>query len=202
LARATLLNIHLIEDKHGVSFLASVGIHAASVALLLLVPYLLPRPAVIQLRGSGPGGGVGGDSYAVGIADELGGGAGMTKPAVNPQPPALPADTPAKEEPKTDAVSLPDTPKPPKTPKVRPRESTTATKATTEPKTNVIPTAPQPGAGGTGGVGGGSGGGRGGGIGVSIGSGSGGVGDHWYARTVEMAFSRNWSRPNAQVHIV
>jgi TonB family protein len=193
--RGTLLNISLIEERYGGSVLASIVLHAAFVLLLFVVPYILPRPAPIRI-GTGPGGGIGGDTYTVGVVDELAGGVGMTKPSLVPQPPALTAEKPAKEEPKPQAVPLPNTlasKKPARKP-----DQTAGKKEAPPPKSNVIPTAPELGAGGTGGIAGGSGGGRGGGIGVSIGSGSGGLGDSWYARAVETRISSNWVRPAVQ----
>ncbi len=200
--RGTLLDIPLVQERYGRSVLASIAIHLAVVFLLVFVPYLLPRPDAIVL-GSGPGGGSGGDSFAVGLADDLSGGAGMTKPSLLPQPPALPAEKPAvKEEPPKDSVALPDT--------VMPKKARKAEKTAVNPSSkplppvkgsNVIPTAPRPGAGGTGGLSGGSGGGRGGGIGVSIGSGTGGFGDSWYARAVESRISSNWIRPPEGIKI-
>jgi protein TonB len=44
-------------------------------------------------------------------------------------------------------------------------------------------------------VAGGTGGGSGGGNGVSIGSGSGGIGDSWYARVVETRIGQAWIKP-------
>jgi TonB family protein len=193
--RATLLNVPLIEERYRNSFLASLGIHVGMVAVILFGSYLLPTSTPIQL-GSGPGGGVGGDAYTVGVADDLSGGAGMVKPSLEPKPPALVEEKPAKQAIKPDAVALPDklqAKKQPKTAKEKGADQTT--KIPVAPMTNIIPTAPQPGAGGTGGVAGGTGGGRGGGIGVSIGSGSGGLGDSWYARAVETRVSSNWIRP-------
>ncbi|HYK88883.1 MAG TPA: TonB family protein, partial [Acidobacteriota bacterium] len=98
------------------------------------------------------------------------------------------------EEAKPEAVALPQTIE--KAPPKKVKAVQPSTKKVPETKaSNVIPTAPQPGAGGTGGIAGGSGGGRGGGNGVSIGAGSGGLGDSWYARVVESRISSNWIRP-------
>jgi TonB family protein len=188
--RGTLLNIELIEERYGSSALASLAIHLAVVLLLFVLPYVLPRPNPIRL-GTGPGGGSGGETYTVGVVDELAGGVGMTKPSLVPQPPALAAEKAVKEAPKQEAVPLPNTVSPKKPAR---KAEQTATKKEA-PKSNVVPTAPELGAGGTGGVAGGSGGGVGGGIGVSIGSGSGGLGDSWYARAVETRISSNWVRP-------
>ncbi len=138
----------------------------------------------------------------MGIADETGGGEGMFKPSLIPQPPALPAEKAAKLEPK-EAVPIPDTVAP-KKPIPKRQESVQSKEQKERPAaktSNVVPTAPMPGAGGTGGLGGGSGGGRGGGSGVSIGSGSGGFGDSWYARSVEARISSNWIRPPQGVRV-
>ncbi len=189
----TLLNIAFPEERYGLPFLFSILLHATVVIFFLFAGYLLPQGQPIQI-GTGPGGGVGGETYSVGVVDELSGGAGMIKPSLIPQPPALPAEK-AKEEPKPEAIALPNTAKP-KPPRKAPEKAVAAEKKAIPPSnTNVIPTAPQPGSGGAGGMSGGSGGGRGGGVGVSIGAGSGGVGDSWYARSVEARISLNWIRP-------
>ncbi len=201
--RGTLLDIPLVQERYGRSLLASIAIHGGAVLFLLFAPYLLPRPDPLVL-GSGPGGGSGGEAFAVGLADELAGGTGMTKPSLIPQPPALPVETAApKEQPKDNAVALPDTimPKKPRKTADQGSENTSKKPVKNAASSNVIPTAPQPGAGGTGGMSGGSGGGRGGGIGVSIGSGTGGFGDSWYARAVESRISSNWTRPPEGVRI-
>jgi len=117
----------------------------------------------------------------------------MTKPSLVPQPPALPAEKATKEE-KAAAIPLPDALPIKKLSKAQ-EKSTASKKGVPASQSNLIPTAPQPGAGGTGGLSGGSGGGVGGGVGVSIGSGSGGFSDSWYARTVEARLSSNWIRP-------
>ncbi len=196
--RGTLLNIPLLEERYGRAFLVSVGLHIGLVFLIVIVPFLIPRGTIVPL--GGPGGGTGGEVFTVGVADELAGGAGMIKPSLVPQPPALPEEKAAKEEPKQEAIPLPQTieKKPPR--KVKEKAQEASGKKVPETKlTNVIPTAPQPGAGGTGGVSGGSGGGFGGGVGISIGSGAGGLGNSWYARTVENRISQNWIKPPAGV---
>ncbi len=191
--RGTLLNIPLVEEKYGRAFVASIAVHVALLFFLIFAPYLIPRSTPIII-GSGPGGGTGGEVYTVGVADEIAGGAGMVKPSIVPQPPALPQEA-AKEAPKPEAVALPQTieKKPPKQAK-EPADKSTKKKEVLQ-KSNVIPTAPQPGVGGRGGVAGGSGGGSGGGVGISLGSGSGGLGDSWYARAVESRISTNWIKP-------
>lgn len=191
--RGTLLNIPMIEEKFGRTFLGSIGFHVIVILLILYGSYLLPR-TVIQI--GGPGGGSGGEAYTVGVADELGGGIGMTKPSLVPKPPALLEETATTD--KSKAIPLPQTLEP-KRKKAESKETKEAAKL--NPKSNVIPTAPEPGAGGTGGVRGGSGGGIGGGSGISIGTGSGGFGDSWYARTVESKISSRWVRPSGGAHV-
>jgi TonB family protein len=202
--RGTLLNIALVEEHYGSSLLASVGIHALALLAALYGALLLPRTEPVQI-GTGPGGGTGGGGYTVGVADDLGGGVGMTKPSLVPQPPALPAEMEVKQEAKPDAVSFPDTVVPPKPRKKEPTRQSKKAPPAPPVASNVVPTQAQPGAGGTGGMAGGSGGGRGGGSGVSIGSGSGGWGDSWYARTVESRIGSNWIKPvdlGARIEII
>jgi outer membrane biosynthesis protein TonB len=198
----TMLNIPLLEERFGRSFLVSLSLHLAFAAAMLLLPRFLPRPQPL-LIGSGPGGGIGGESYAVGVVDEVSGGAGMVKPSIIPQPPALvveqKAPEVAKEVAKKEAIALPDTArekKPPPAPK-----KAKGDEKKSPPSSVVVPTQPQPGAGGMGGVSAGSGGGRGGGNGVSIGTGSGGFGDSWYARVVESRISSNWIRPSPGIRV-
>lgn len=186
--RGTLLSIPLIQERYGATFLASIGIHALVVLLMLLGGYLLPTTA-IQM-GSGPGGGTGGDISSVGVVDELSGGAGMFKPSIVLRPPALLEKPVPKDESK--AIPLPRTIEPKKK---KPDTRESAKNAKPVPESNVIPTAPEPGSGGAGGRSGGSGGGFGGGNGVLIGPGSGGFGDSLYARTVEKRISDNWKKP-------
>jgi hypothetical protein len=177
----------LIEENYKGAFLASIGIHGIVVLLVLFGGYLLPQTA-IQI-GSGPGGGSGGDVYTVGVIDELSGGMGMVKPSIVPRPPALLDEIP---EAKSKAIALPGTLE---QKKKKPDAKAAAKTAKALAKSNVIPTAPEPGSGGIGGRSGGSGGGIGGGVGISIGAGTGGFGDSWYARSVEARVSSNWIRP-------
>ena len=176
------------EERFGSSFLISVGLHVFVVVLFFVLPYLLPNTTPITL-GTGAGGGISGGSYTVGIADDLGGGEGMVKPSLTPQPAAL-IPAPKEEDTKANAVPIPSTIDPKKA-----KETQKPSAKQPDPKENVIPVPPQPGAGGTGGVSGGSGGGRGGGVGVEIGGGSGGFADSWYARAVESRIGANWIKP-------
>lgn len=185
--RGTLLRIPLVQEKYGPTFLASLVFHAILILLMIFGGYLLPSTAIVI--GSGAGGGTGGDVSTVGVVDELSGGAGMVKPSLVPKPPAL-EEKPKPPEPK--AIPLPNTIE---TKKKKPDATRNAKNAKPLPDTNMIPTAPEPGSGGTGGRSGGSGGGFGGGNGVSIGTGSGGIGDNYYARAVEKRIGENWARP-------
>jgi len=183
-----------LKEKYSRTFLLSMTIHVGVFLLAVFGHYLLPR-RVIEI-GTGAGGGKGGGVTTVGVVDEFSGGAGMVKPFIVPKPPAL-EEKPVEN--KSEAIPLPDTLER----KIkRPAQSNKS--ADSKPATNMIPTPAEPGTGGAGGYSGGSGGGTGGGIGVSIGSGSGGIGDHWYARTVEKRISDNWTRPPAgmQVNII
>jgi membrane protein involved in colicin uptake len=178
----------MIRERTAFSFCASLAAHGIAFLLVLWGGYFLPSAAV---RIGGPGGGSGGEAYAVGVVDDLSGGAGMVKPSIEPKPPALLDERPVPD--KATAVPIPQSVEPRK-PKISERERREAEKLK-ESKSNVIPTAAEAGSGGAGGAGGGGGGGRGGGIGVSIGAGSGGLGDSWYARAVEGRISSNWIQP-------
>ena len=191
--QSALPQIPLIEEKYGRPFLASIAFHGLLILLIVFGGYLLPQTTV-QIGGSGPGGGTDGDISTVGVVSDLSGGAGMTKPSLIPQPPALPK-APAADSSK--AIPLPGTLEQRKK-KPEPKQ---IAKAKTEPKSNIIPTAPEPGSGGMAGNSGGSGGGSGGGIGVSLGPGSGGFGNSWYAQRVEDRISSNWTRPAEGVRV-
>ena len=186
-----MLNLPLIEERYGKAFFASIGLHALLAVSLLAAPFLMPDATPIQI-GTGPGGGTGGDPYTVGVADDLGGGAGLFKPALTPQPAAPPpkSDKEAikKEDPK--AIPIPES-----MAKKKKADAARSPKQTPTAASNQIPDAEAKGAGGAGGTSRGSGGGAGGGVGVSIGSGSGGIGDSWYARVVEARIGSNWEKP-------
>jgi len=105
--RAALPNFSPIEERYGWSFLASAALHGALAVLLFVFPYLLPHTNLVPL--GGPGGGTSGEIFTVGVADDLAGGTGMIKPALIPQPPALPEEKVAKDKPDSEAVFLPQT---------------------------------------------------------------------------------------------
>jgi TonB family protein len=197
-APATTRGVDLIEERYGWAFLASAGVHALAAFLVVLMPFLGPAPAAIQL-GTGPGGGGGSESYSVGIADDPGGGAGLVKPATSPQPPVLPqepAPRPAKkdEETASKAVPLPE-PYAAKAKRKPPAPPAKTGKNVPATKSPVIPVADAKGTGKEGSAQGSQGGTGTGGVGISLGSGSGGIGDSWYARAVEARISQGWNQP-------
>jgi TonB family protein len=197
----TLLDLPLIEERYGSSLAAAIAFHVLMVLFFIAVPYLLPTPTPLQI-GSGPGGGRGGDLYTVGVSDEFSGGAGLIKPATTAQPPApLPPEKAAKKEVKKEvkkddpkAIALPDSAVRSRKKAAEPAAKGTQS-AAAPAASNQIPDPDARGNGGAGGISGGSGGGLGGGIGISIGSGTGGVGDNWYARSVELRVGSNWTKP-------
>ncbi len=193
LTRGTLLELPLIEERYGWSFFISIALHGFLVALLLVAPFLMPRPSIIQM-GTGPGGGRTGDSYTVGVTDEPGGGAGLFKPATTPQPPVLPAEKPAKKEEAPKAVALPDTVTP-KPKKAVVDSASKAVKSAPNTASSQIPVADAKGTGAQGGGSRGSGSVAGTGVGISLGAGSGGFGDSYYARAVESRVGGNWTKP-------
>ena len=160
-----------------------------------------PKGEILKL-GLGPGGGQG-DFLSVGLAADIGGGAGMYKAPITPRPEAAPPqeDTsrrnvrevePEPEQPVFEQSTTKKTPaKPPEqeaptTPRLHQNQQA----ETSRP--GQIPRESEPGKGPTGG-GGGSGGGFGGGQGVSIGSGTGeGNVNSWYIRQVEQRVGQNW----------
>jgi outer membrane biosynthesis protein TonB len=179
----TLLEIPLIEERYGRFFFVSIAFHGLLVLLFLFGGYLLPQNT-IQIGGGEPGGGLGADSTSVDAVEELSGGAGMSKPSLIPQPPAL-LQKPAEE--KTTAIPLPGTLEKKKKP-----EPKVASKFDINSKSSMIPTAPQPGSGGI--PRSISGSGVGPGNGISLGT-QGGPGDNWYSQRVVARISQNWVRP-------
>jgi TonB family protein len=191
--RAAYFHNPQIEEKYGRAFICSIIIHGLALLVVLFGGFLLPR--AVTTLGTGSGGGAGGESYTVGMVDELSGGVGMVKPSIVLKPPAL---VKKAEVEKLKAIPLPESNEQKKR-KLTEKEMKQAAMAS--PKSNIIPTEPEAGSGGSGGRSGGSGGGFGGGSGISIGVGSGGIGNTWYARTVEDRISSNWTRPTEDVRV-
>ena len=215
-----MLQIPLIEERYGRAAMVSLAVHVAALLLVIFGVKLFPQTVI--LIGSGQGGGIGGaDIATVGVVDQFSGGAGMVKPGMVPQSPAL-VSTPEKAPPKTaeineKAIPIPSKIDAPKKKQPEPKsEPKPDSKSATEPKSaakqpdaktaakpkestlppgNAIPTEARPGSGGVAGTGAGSGGGIGGGTGISVGTGSGGFGDSWYAQAVERRISERWIRP-------
>lgn len=180
-----MVEARLREGSYLTTALVSILLHAGLLIAATLLSGLFGAEATIVL-GTGPGGGRGGETYSVGLVDDLGGGFGMYKPSLHPQPPAVPIEQPAPKL-ETKAVSLPE--REPK--KTHAKKSKEPEGAPAVPP-NYVPVESGPGRGGS--SAGGSGAGLGGGHGVSVGAGSGGLGDSWYAQQVEKRISSNWLR--------
>lgn len=193
-----ILRSHVDEGEYRRPAIFSLLGHVMLFVFFLFGIRLLPEPPPIKI-GTGPGGGQGGEFVTVGLSAEIGGGAGMYKPSVEPKPEvAPPPPEPVKEkqpdppppaknvflEKKSQAKKQPEASheREPK-PQVKPSE-----------KKGLIPREPDPGKGGPSSGSGGSGGGFGSGRGVSIGSGTGGEEgiDSWYIRQVEQRVGQNW----------
>jgi TonB family protein len=192
---------HIVEDRSRKPVLISVGVHVVLLLFFTFGSMFLPRGEALQL-GMGPGGGQG-DFLSVGLAAELGGGAGMYKAPITPRPEAAPPQEknvkrssvepePEPEQPVFEKPTSKKTaaPAPRKTAPATPRLHRNEQAETARP--GQIPRKSDPGKGPSGG-GGGSGGGFGGGQGVSIGSGTGeGNVNSWYIRQVEQRVGQNW----------
>ena len=189
------INSHISEENFKWPIVVSTSGHFLLFLFFILATDLLPAGEPIVI-GSGDGGGQGGDFITVGLSAQLGGGAGMYKPALTPQ--AAVAPTPPERKPAAETVQ----PAPEekifvqKTTRRQQKSSTTPApkiKNNSAPVPGAIPRVPDPGIGGPGGSSTGSGGGFGSGRGVTIGSGTGeGVMDSWYIRQVEQRVGQNW----------
>jgi TonB family protein len=191
-----ILQSHVDEGEYRKPVLFSVIGHVLLFVIFLYGVRLLPEPPPIVI-GSGPGGGQGGDFVSVGLSAEIGGGAGMYKESITPQPEVAPPPPPKPAEPAPVApeenVFLEKKLKAKKEPEAS-RERAPEQKVKPSDKKGLIPREPDPGKGGPSSGSGGSGGGFGSGQGVLIGSGSGEEGgiDSWYVRQVEQRVGRNW----------
>ena len=193
----SILTPHVREGGYRKEASLSFLGHALLLLFFLFISEFLPAGEPVHL-GSGRGGGQRADFVSVGLTAELGGGAGMHKPALTPRPKATPPPTSRKQAvsapKKTDANEFIE-----KTRRKRSRRLKTvrqpirSEKPKSASKPGQIPRKPEPGGGGSGGRASGSGGGFGGGQGVVIGTGTGeGVMESWYARRVEQRVGSNW----------
>lgn len=192
-----------MEEQSRKPLLLSAGVHVVLLLFFTFGSIFFPRGEVLKL-GMGPGGGQG-DFMSVGLAADIGGGAGMYKAPITPRPEAAPPQEEVTKKPAIEPEPAPEQPV---------FENQTSKKITTPPPAEIkrepatprlnrneqaesarpgqIPRKSDPGKGPTGG-GGGSGGGFGGGQGVSIGSGTGeGNVNSWYIRQVEQRVGQNW----------
>ncbi|HUG42881.1 MAG TPA: TonB C-terminal domain-containing protein [Acidobacteriota bacterium] len=205
-----ILRSHIQEESGRRAYWLSLLGHFLLFAFFSFAGFLLPEREPIRI-GSGAGGGSSGDFVTVGLAEDVGGGADMYKPALTPRPEAV-APPPAAAQP--DAAAEPETvpedafveraqpvPTRAQTPPAATEEKAeTARPAPArtqdvlpEARPGQIPTAPEPGKTGTAGGGAGAGGGMGSGRGLEVGSGSGeGQIDSWYIRQVEQRIGQNW----------
>lgn len=200
--QSRILITHVKSDRLSRPFLFSAVGHLVLFLGGTFVTDLFP-PVEIVSGSTGVGGGQGGNLVSVGLAADLGGGAGMYKPAVTPRVQAAPPP-PAKRKQEVTPKDAPDQVEfQQKTSrKRRPRKkkpaavpSRAGSKDSQSKAQAQVPRKADAGSGGTGGAPTGSGGGFGGGQGVRVGSGTGQEGLHsWYARQVEQRVGQNWLR--------
>ncbi len=194
---------HIIEAQSRKPFLLSAAVHLILLLFFTFGAFFFPKGEVLKL-GLGPGGGQG-DFMSVGLAADIGGGAGMYKSPITPRPEAAPPQETSRKKAAVEPEPVSQqpvferqtskkikTPAPaekkrvPEVPRLHRNEQAEAARP------GQIPRKSDPGKGPSGG-GGGSGGGFGGGQGVSIGSGTGeGNVDSWYIRQVEQRVGQNW----------
>lgn len=193
----SILRAHVDEGSYRSAVWMSVVSHLTVVLFFTLGLSLLPGLGPLDL-GLGQGGGQG-DFVSVGLAADLGGGAGMIKAPITPRPESAPVlekktETVAPEKPDDPNEFVQEKPKKekPKPPAPSSRRPPEPKPEKTEPKSGLIPREADPGKG-PGGGSSGSGGGFGTGRGVLIGSGTGeGTIDSWYIRQVEQRVGKNW----------
>jgi hypothetical protein len=178
----TLLQIPLIKETNGLSFLFSAIFHSIFVILIIFGGILIPRSAP-PAGGGKTGNGIGWEEIstvrAVALPRNLSGGDGTTRSWIIPHAPAV------KNEPSVESekdIILPITDR-----SQNRKSEQSKTKPDTE--TNIVPTSKEPGSGGIPSMSSGDD------KGISIGSGSEGIGDSLYARTVVARISANWTPP-------
>lgn len=200
--QSRILITHVKSDRLSRPFVFSALGHAVLFLGATFVTDLFP-PVEIVSGSTGVGGGQGGNLVAVGLAADLGGGAGMYKPAVTPRVQAAPPPQ-AKRKPEVTPKAAPEQiefqqktsrKRRPRPKKKAPAPSRSGSKDSQSDARAQIPRKADAGSGGAGGAPSGSGGGFGGGQGVRVGSGTGQEGLHsWYARQVEQRVGQNWLR--------
>lgn len=200
--QSRILITHVKSDRLSRPFVFSAVGHAVLFLGATFVTDLFP-PVEIVSGSTGAGGGQGGNLVSVGLAADLGGGAGMYKPAVTPRVQAAPPPrTKRKQEvtPKPAPDQIEFQQKTSRKRRSRPKKkapvpSRAGSKDSQSDARAQVPRKADAGSGGTGGAPSGSGGGFGGGQGVRVGSGTGQEGLHsWYARQVEQRVGQNWLR--------
>ena len=199
--QSRILITHVKSDRLSRPFVLSAVGHAVLFLGATFVTDLFP-PVEIVSGSTGVGGGQGGNLVSVGLAADLGGGAGMYKPAVTPRVQAAPPPpTKRKQEvtpkPAPDQVEFQQKTSRKLRPRPKKKAAVPSRAGSKDSQSNAkaqVPRKADAGSGGTGGAPSGSGGGFGGGQGVRVGSGTGQEGLHsWYARQVEQRVGQNCS---------
>ena len=200
--QSRILITHVKSDRLSRPFVFSALGHAVLFLGATFLTDLFP-PVEIVSGSTGAGGGQGGNLVAVGLAADLGGGAGMYKPAVTPRVQAAPPpQTKSKKEVTPEAAPDQTEFQQKVSRKRRPRKqkkaavaSRAGSKDSNSDARAQVPRKADAGSGGAGGAPSGAGGGFGGGQGVRVGAGTGQEGIHsWYARQVEQRVGQNWLR--------
>ena len=200
--QSRILITHVKNDRFSRPLVFSLVSHLVLFLAATFVTDLFP-PVEIVSGSTGVGGGQGGNLVAVGLAADLGGGAGMYKPAVAPTVQAAPppeaknkkVEVPEVAPSKVEFQQKSSRKRQPRKKKKSAVPARTGPKDSTSTSKSQIPRKADAGSGGSGGSPAGSGGGFGGGQGVRIGSGTGQDGMHsWYARQVEQRVGQNWLR--------
>ena len=200
--QSRILITHVKSDRLSRPFVFSAVAHAVLFLGATFVTDLFP-PVEIVSGSTGVGGGQGGNLVSVGLAADLGGGAGMYKPAVTPRVQAAPPPQAKRKQevtPKPAPEQVEFQQKTSRKRRSRPKKkapvpSRAGSKDSQSDARAQVPRKADAGSGGTGGAPSGSGGGFGGGQGVRVGSGTGQEGLHsWYARQVEQRVGQNWLR--------
>ena len=202
MSQSRILITHVKSDRLSRPFLFAALGHVVLFLGATFVTDLYP-PVEIVSGGTGLGGGQGGNLVAVGLAADLGGGAGMYKPAVTPRVQAAPPpETKSKKEvvpePAPDQTEFQQKTARKRRPRQKKKPAVSSRTGSKDSKSDAkaqVPRKADAGSGGAGGAPSGSGGGFGGGQGVRVGAGTGQEGLHsWYARQVEQRVGQNWLR--------